>query len=115
MQSVTAPSSAAGNTRIIYGDVGDTTENSLSSASASADFRLTMLDRAVAVAKTATPLIRPLRVNGQPKFVAFLHPFQVYSLKTDATAGRVTWYDTQRARTEGGEMSNGIYSGASIH
>lgn len=115
LQSATEPSTTSGNSRIIYGPLDATTENSLSaSESGSADFQLTMIDKAVTTAKTSTPLIRPVRVGGNPKFVAFLHPYQVYNLKTDATAARVTWYDTQKARLQGGEdpMSNGIYNGA---
>ena len=112
-QATTAPTTTSGNSRIIYGSVS-TTENSLSAESASAEFQLTMIDNAISIAKTATPLIRPLRVGGEPKFVAFLHPYQVYSLRTDATANRVTWYDAQKARLMGGESpaKNGIYSGA---
>lgn len=112
--TLTAPSSTADNTRIMYGDGGQATENSLSAtATASNVFRLTFLDRAIAQAKTATPLIRPLRIDGQEKFVCFLHPYQVYDLRTDATANRVIWYDIMRARIQGGEMDkNGIFSGA---
>lgn len=111
-QVALAPSTTAGNTRILYGPDDETTENSLSAASASNNFQLTLLDEAIVTAKTATPLIRPLRVNGSEKFVCFLHPYQVYSLRTDATANRITWYDTQKARVQGGELDNGIYSGA---
>lgn len=110
-QATIAPSSLTGNTRIIYAD-DETTENSLSAASASGNFQLTLIDRAISIAKTATPTIRPIRVNGKEHFVCFLHPFQVYSLRTDATANRVTWYDTQKARVQGGEMDNPIFNGA---
>ena len=111
-QATIAPSTTSGNSRIIYGPVS-TTENSLSAASASGDFQLTLIDKAITMAKTASPLIRPLRVNGESKYVCFLHPHQVYSLRTDATANRITWYDTQKARVQGGEMDkNPIFSGA---
>ena len=112
-QATLAPSSEAGNRRIIYGPSSEanTTEASMT-ASSSNNFRLTMIDQAVAYAKVASPLIRPIRVDGRPKYVCFLHPFQVHDLKTDATAARVTWYDTQRARVEGGEMNNPIFNGA---
>ena len=112
-QATIAASTTSGNSRIIFGTVS-TTENSLSAESASAEFQLTMLDTAIEMAKVASPLIRPLRVNGEPKYVAFLHPYQVTSLRTDATANRVTWYDTQKARLQGGEPAsrNAIYTGA---
>ncbi len=116
MQSVTAPSSAAGNTRILYGGDGSaTTEASMSSSTTvAADiFQLTSLDRAITNAKTAVPLIRPLRIQGQYKYVAFLHPDQVFALRTDSTANRITWYDIMRARVQGGELDrNPIFNGA---
>jgi N4-gp56 family major capsid protein len=104
-----APTTTSGNTRHLFADGTHTTEASLSTTDV---FQLTFLDRAVTTAKTATPLIRPVKYKGGEYFVAFLHPFQVYSLKTDATAARVTWYDAQKARVQGGEMDNGIFNGA---
>lgn len=115
-----APSTTSGNSRIVYGPVS-TTENSLSSESGSANFQLTMIDKAIALAKVATPLIRPIKVGGADKYVAFLHPYQVYSLRTDATSGRVTWYDTQKAVIQGGGENNiftgalGEYNGVVLH
>jgi N4-gp56 family major capsid protein len=76
-------------------------------------FQLTLIDRAIAKAKTAVPLIRPIRYKGGEYYVCFLHPWQVFSLRTDATAARVTWYDAQKARIQGGELDdNGIFTGA---
>ena len=114
MQAVTAPTSAAGNTRILYGDGDDTTEDSLSSSTSTSDgFQLTFIDRLLEVAKTAVPLIRPIKVQGQSKYVLFLHPHQVTALRTDSTANRITWYDIMRARAEGGDTKmNPIYNGA---
>lgn len=107
-----APSTTSGNSRIIYGNT-ETTENSLSaSASASNNFQLTLIDKAISMAKTASPLLRPIRTGQGGKYVQFLHPYQVFDLRTDATAARVTWYDTQRALVEGGDKSNGIFTGA---
>jgi len=113
MQSAaTAPTGTGGaNARIILGGA-QASEASLSSSGSADDFQLTLIDRAVNLAKIATPMIRPIRVNGQPKYVAFLHPNQVRSMKTDATTARVTWYDTQKARVQGGETDNPIYNGA---
>ena len=111
-QVAIAPSTTSGNSRIIYGPDDETTENSMSSASASNNFQLTMLDKAINRAKNAAPYIRPIRVGGEDKYVAFLHPDQVYSLRTDATANRVTWYDTQKALIQGGDKKSGIFTGA---
>ena len=106
-----APSTTTGNSRIVFGPVS-TTEASLSVESGSANFRLTMIDQAIALAKTAVPLIRQVKTASGPKYVAFLHPFQVYNLRTDATAARVTWYDAQKTLVQGGDKNNGIFSGA---
>ena len=112
-QAAIAPSTTSGNSRIIFGPDDETTENSLSAASASNNFQLTLLDEAITLAKTASPLIRPIKVNGEDKYVIFLHPYQVFNLRTDATANRVTWYDAQKARVQGGERDkNPIFSGA---
>jgi len=98
--------------RIIYGPLDATTENSLSgSESGSADFQLTMIDKAIATAETATPVFRTVKTPSGGKYVCFLHPYQVFNLRTDATANRVTWYDAQKARVSGGEMDNGIFKG----
>ena len=62
-----------------------------------ATMSLYMIDKAVEAAKVTTtgsvpPPIRPLRVDGKPWFVAFLHPYQVTDLQHaglcyDAAAG----------------------------
>lgn len=112
LQATTAPTSASGNTRIIYADGNSTTEGSLSAVQT---FQLTYIDRALAQAKTSTPLIRPVKTMGGEYFVAFLHPYQVHNLRTDATAARVTWYDAQKARIQGGvsgETESPIFNGA---
>ena len=57
-------------------------------------------------------LIRPIRQGGDEFYVMFLHPQQVQDLRREATAGTITWYDTQKARVQGGEMNNGIFTGA---
>lgn len=70
-----------------------------------------VIDTALNLAKIATPAMRPLRINGQSKYVMFLHPNQVRQLKQVAPTGVITWYDLMRARVEGGELDNPIYNG----
>jgi N4-gp56 family major capsid protein len=90
------------------GVAGTNTEASLS---ASSIFSLTLLDRAVAKANTLAPLIRPVMVNGEAKFCAFLHDFQVHQLRTNTTTGQ--WLDIEKAAMQGGKIdSNPIYTGA---
>lgn len=114
-QAAIAASTTAGNARIIYGPLDATTENSLSaSESGSADFRLTMIDKAITTARTATPYLRPANTPWGRKFVCMLHPHQVYDLRTDATAGRVTWYNANIAKVQGGDMNNYIFTGGTV-
>lgn len=112
LQAALAPSTAGGQTRWLFGDGDEASEASLT---VSDNFRLEFIDRAVTTAKVSTPLIRPLKVGGEDFFVMFLHPYQVHNLRTDATANRITWFDTQKARIQGGqngESTNPIFSGA---
>lgn len=80
-------------------------------------FTITMLDRAIASAKTfvtgTEPIIRPIKANGLDKYVVFLHPYQVYSLRTTATANTVTWWEINRSAITGGMIKeNPIYTGS---
>lgn len=85
-------------------------EGSLS-ATASCNFSLRLIDRAVALAKTTSPLIRPIKVDGADKYVAFIHPYQTYQLRTDTSTG--SWQDFQKQGLAGGEgRKNPIYTGA---
>ena len=57
------------------------------------------------------PLIRPLKVGGKEYYVAFIHPFQTYSLRT--STGANDWPVIQRAAMQGGEVANNpIFTGA---
>ncbi len=105
--STTAPS--ANN---IYYANGVANETQVASASASNIFKLKFLDYAREKAETNSPLIRPVKINGEDKFVAFLHDYQVTDLRTDAaTAGN--WFDIEKAALQGGKVSNNpIYTGA---
>jgi N4-gp56 family major capsid protein len=78
-------------------------------------FSLGLIDRAVEAAKTGTPPIRPIKVDGENWFVVFIHPYQTSSLRawpTTSTA-QVTWYDLQKSLLQGnGQESNPIFTGA---
>lgn len=87
-----------------------TTEAQVASASASNIFKLTFIDNAVEKAKTNDPLIRPLKVNGEDKFLCFLHPYQVTDLRQSTATGQ--WLDIQKAVYNGAKDKNPIYSGA---
>lgn len=118
LQAVTAPSAnhhmnANGTAAEVLSAGALNTETSVGSASASNKFQLTHIDYLIKQAKTLSPMIRPLKVGGQEKYVLFLHPDQVLDMRTNATAGQVTWYDTHKAAMSGGNVSdNPIYTGA---
>lgn len=89
-------------------------QSSEASLTASDVFSITLIDACVEKAKTLTPQVRPIKYQGGEYHIMFLHPYQVYDLRTNATAGEVTWYDAQKARIQGGQtgMENPIFSGA---
>lgn len=99
--------SAAAASRIVRATGSDDATVNGSSGSI---MTLTMIDKCVEAAKTATPLIRPVSVEGQKKFLMFLHPYQVYDLRTNTNAGQ--WLDIQKAVYMGSRKSNPIYDGS---
>lgn len=75
-------------------------------------FKLSMIDKAVNRAKTATPMLRPIKGLGKDiDHVCFIHPDQTLSMRADtATAGN--WFDLQGKRLQGGEKdASGLYTG----
>lgn len=90
---------------------GSTEANSLS-ASTVMYLKFADIDQCVAQAKTLVPMIRPLKVRGEDKYVMFLHPFQVLQLRKDAsTAGN--FIDISKSAMTGGLVAdNPIYTGA---
>lgn len=99
---------------------GETAESSVS-ATTVYNFSLTLLDRAVAKAKTNSPMIRPVRVSGDEYYVAFLHPYQVYQMRTNTNTAQ--WADIQKAAMAGSRSADnpiftgmlGIYNGVVLH
>lgn len=106
--TITAPTSGF----IVRAD-SNTTDQAMSSATDD-KFILPLIDDALFIAKTSSPMINPIMVGGDPKYVLFLHPSQVRDLRTDVSTSRVTWYDTQKAQLQGGQSAkqNAIYTGA---
>jgi N4-gp56 family major capsid protein len=103
--AITAP------TRQIWTESGANSDDDLDSTGDT--FVLTMIDRAVELAKTGTPPIRPVMVNGTPYYVVFLHPYQVTDLRTSTSASVITWHDIQRAAlSANGSKDNPIFTGA---
>jgi N4-gp56 family major capsid protein len=100
---------APSSNNIVYANDA-ATEAAVASASASNVFKLTFIDKAVEKAKTISPLIRPLKVDGSDKYLVFLHPYQIYDLRTNTSTGQ--WLDITKAVYQGSKTNNPIYSGA---
>jgi N4-gp56 family major capsid protein len=114
MQAVTAPDAG----HMAFANIGPalssgivaTAETSLS-ATTVARFNLAIIDRAVEKAKLAVNALRPINVGNKRMYVAFLHPYQVTSLRTNTNTGQ--WQDIQKAAMQGGDVDNNpIFTGA---
>ena len=68
-----------------------------------------MIDALVEKAKTNSPMIRPIKVDGKDKYIMFLHPFQVTDLRQSTSTGQ--WLDIQKAVYQGSKEANPIYQG----
>lgn len=80
-------------------------------ASGNGAFTLDLIDRAVVTAKTLSPGVRPIKVNGEDKWVCIIHPYQHYQLRQQVASGQ--YMDIQKAAIQGGQISkNPIYTGA---
>lgn len=113
----TGNNSAVAPSQYVYG--GDaTSEASIDSADV---FSLTVIDKAVEKAGTMSPMIRPIKYQGEDVYVAFLHDYQVTSLRTNTSSGQ--WLDIQKAALQGGSGKNsdiftgalGMYNGVILH
>ncbi len=105
--TITAPST----NRKLFGGSGLTTDQGVN-ADSTATFNLNLIDKAKEKAMLANPRIRPIKVDGKDMYVCYLHPTQVYDMRTTTSDGQ--WFDIQRAAMQGGEdrESNPIFSGA---
>jgi N4-gp56 family major capsid protein len=85
------------------------------------EFNLASIDAAVAMAKLMTPVIRPIMLEGDQRYVMVIHTNQVTQLRTAAGSGQ--WQDIQKAAMTGdGSSKNpimtgslGMYNGVILH
>ena len=114
--NVTDTRFTGGNSTAAFTSNGRTFPNGLSSEASVASgttsniFKLNYIDQAVERARTNTPLIRPLKVDGEDKFLIFLHPYQVTDLRQNTATGQ--WLDIQKSMYRGSKQNNPIYNGA---
>jgi N4-gp56 family major capsid protein len=104
-----APTSST-NWVFANGSLGVSNETQVASASASNIFKLSMIDALVEKAKTNSPMIRPIKVDGKDKYLMFLHPYQVTDLRQNTNSGQ--WLDINKAVYQGSKASNPIYDGS---
>ena len=102
-QAATAPS-----TNNVIRAAAAANDQSLTSADV---FTLSLIDKAVEKACTNSPMIRPIVINGEDKFVMFLHDHQVTDLRISTSSGQ--WLDIQKAAMAGAQSSKSpIFTGA---
>lgn len=77
-------------------------------------FSLSVIDKAVEKAKLAKNALRPIRIDADDYYVAFIHPYQVTDLRTSTSTGQ--WLDIQKSALMGAGGSSGaknpIFTGA---
>jgi N4-gp56 family major capsid protein len=120
MQAATDPITAS-DTDHYHLPEAQTTEAGVASKSASAVFKLTLIDRLVTKAKTISPVIRPITMRGSKYYVLFLHPLQVEDLRTSTSS--MQWRDIQLGAIQGGDITEnpiftgalGVYNGTILH
>ena len=100
------------NDHVLFG--GDAT--SFSDIGNNDTFTLELIDRAVTKANTmgggtnGKVKIRPIRINGESRFVIVMHSFQEHDLRTKQQ-GTMTWADIQKAAAAAQGQGNPIFTG----
>ncbi|GAA0721312.1 N4-gp56 family major capsid protein [Dokdonella soli] len=56
------------------------------------------------------PEIRPIRINGEDRYVLVMHTYQMYSLRTNTSVGQ--WIDVQKAAAAAQGQKNPLFTGA---
>jgi N4-gp56 family major capsid protein len=82
---------------------------------ASDKMSLSVLDRAVARAKTmgggtsGIPAIQPVKIDGEEHYIFVMHPYQEYDLRTSTSTGQ--WLDIQKSAAAAEGRNNPIFKG----
>jgi N4-gp56 family major capsid protein len=95
--------------------------NSEGSIQSTSTYTLSYIDKALERARTLTPAIRPVMIQGKKFYIQFIHDYQVTDMRTNTNTGQ--WLDIQKAAMTGGEVDDnpifdgslGVYNGAIIH
>lgn len=110
LNAVVAPTS----TRRLY--TSGSNDESVNNATAYTFNTVGYIENMVTLARTVTPMIEPIRVDGREKYILFLHDYQVRDLRKAKSSTEVTWWDAQQALVSGGYLDrkkiSTIYQGA---
>lgn len=107
------------NHEVFVGSAGNGgTDQSISTTET---YSLAVIDKCVERARTLTPALRPVMVEGKRFYVNFLHPYQVTDMRENTSTGQ--WLDIQKAAMTGGEIDDnpifdgalGVYNGTILH
>lgn len=105
--AVTAPAGSSDCVRQVWPGA-NTNDEGLGSSDT---FTIGLLDNAVAAARTGAPMVRTVKVGGQPKHVVYIHEQQVVQLRTSTSQG--SWQDITKFAYSGVDPSkNPLYTGA---
>jgi len=71
---------------------------------------LSEIDKLVETAETVDPMIQPIMVDGEKRYILLIHPYQATDLRTNASTGQ--WLDIQKAAAAAQGSGNAIFTGA---
>lgn len=108
------PLAAPDPSRLFYG--GNAT--SAADMDAADVITLTDVEKLVARAETLDPMIQPINISGERKFVLLMHPFQAFNLRTSTSAN--DWLQIHKATDRGSKAlmyknSLGEYADVILH
>lgn len=95
----------AESTHLIFAGTATTT----ASICATHTMNLSLLEQCIVHSKTIDPMIQPLMVEGQQKFIMLMHPYSVYDLRTSTSSN--DWLDIHKY-LDRGDAKSPIYTGA---
>lgn len=105
--TITAPTT----NRKIFAAAGSGESNTTDEGIESDDiFDLRMIDYAKELARTTSPVMRPVNIDGMEVYVAYLHPYQVTDLRTNTDTGQ--WMDFTKVAYTGRGKDNPIFNGS---
>lgn len=105
--ATTSSAGGTGTTRQVW-QGSSSNDQSLGSSDG---FTISDIDKAVSAARSGNPMVRPMMIGGQPKYVVYMHEQQVVDMRTNTNTGQ--WLDITKFTYSGVDVSkNPLYTGA---